>query len=89
MGWSRCAVHADAGRGRCHGQNTSASRRQRQYPALLGSVKHSDAHFVSAARGLGKYAVLTFLALCKLCVMLCHPRKDIDALSYINDLAIQ
>ena len=57
--------------------------------ALLGSVKHSEAHFVSAARGLGKYAVLTFLALCKLCVMLCHPRKDIDALSYINDLAIQ
>mgnify|MGYP000088977921 CR=1 len=57
--------------------------------ALLGSVKHSEAHFVSAARSLGKYAILMFLALCKLCVMLCHPRKDIDALSYVNTLAIQ
>ena len=49
--------------------------------ALLGSVKNSEAHFVSAARSLRKYAVLMFLALCKLCVMLCHPRKDIDAFS--------
>ena len=57
--------------------------------ALLGSVKHSEAHFVSAARSLSEYAVLMFLALCKLCVMLCHPRKDIDALSYVNNLAIQ
>ena len=57
--------------------------------ALLGSVKHSEAHFVTPARSLGKYAVLMFLALCKLCVMLCHPRKDIDALSYVNNLAIQ
>ena len=56
---------------------------------LLGSVKHSEAHFVSAARSLRKYAVLMFLALCKLCVMLCHPRKDIDALAYVNNLAIQ
>ena len=57
--------------------------------ALLGSVKHSEAHFASAARSLSEYAVLMFLALCKLCVMLCHPRKDIDALSYVNNLAIQ
>ena len=56
---------------------------------LLGSVKHSEAHFVSAARSLSEYAVLMFLALCKLCVMLCHPRKDIDALPYVNNLAIQ
>ena len=27
--------------------------------------------------------------LCELCVMLCHPRKDIDALADINDFAIQ
>lgn len=27
--------------------------------------------------------------LCELCVMLCHPRKDIDALAYVNNLAIQ
>lgn len=57
--------------------------------ALLGSVKHSEAHFVTPARSLGKYAVLMFLALCKLGIMLCHPRKDIDALSYVNNLAIQ
>ena len=57
--------------------------------ALLGSVKHSEAHFVTTARSLSEYAVLMFLALCKLCVMLCHPRKDIDALSYVNTLAIQ
>ena len=57
--------------------------------ALLGSIKHSEAHFVAAARSLGKYAVLMFLALCKLCVMLCHPCKDIDALSYVNNLSIQ
>ena len=57
--------------------------------ALLGSVKNSEAHFVSAARSLRKYAVLMFLALCKLGVMLCHARKDIDALSYVNNLAIQ
>lgn len=57
--------------------------------ALLGSVKHSETHFVSAARSLSEYAVLMFLALCKLCVLLCHPRKDIDALPYVNNLAIQ
>ena len=57
--------------------------------ALLGSIKHSEAHFVSVARSLSEYAVLMFLALCKLCVMLCHPRKDIDALSYINNFSIQ
>lgn len=57
--------------------------------ALLGSVKNSEAHFVSAARSLSEYAVLMFLALCKLGVMLCHPHKNIDALSYVNNLAIQ
>lgn len=57
--------------------------------ALLGSVKHGEAHFVSAARSLGKYAVLMFSTLCELGVMLCHPHKNIDALSYVNNLAIQ
>ena len=57
--------------------------------ALLGSVKNSEAHFVSAARSLSEYAVLMFLALCKLGVMLCHTHKNIDALSYVNNLAIQ
>lgn len=57
--------------------------------ALLGSVKNSEAHFVSAARSLGKYAVLMFPTLCELRVVLRHPRKDIDALSYVNNLAIQ
>ena len=56
---------------------------------LLGSVKHSEAHFVSAARSLGKYAVLMFPTLCELRVVLRHPHKNIDALSYVNNLAIQ
>lgn len=57
--------------------------------ALLGSVKNSEAHFVSAARSLSEYAVLMFLALCKLGVMLCHPHKNIPAFPDINDFAIQ
>ena len=56
---------------------------------LLGSVKHSEAHFVSAARSLGKYAVLMFPTLCELRIVLRHPHKNIDALSYVNNLAIQ
>ena len=56
---------------------------------LLGSVKHSEAHFVSAARSLGKYAVLVFLALCKLCVVLRHTDKYVCTLSNIDNLTIQ
>ena len=57
--------------------------------ALLGSVKHSEAHFVSAARSLGKYAVLMFSTLCELRVVLRHPHKNIPAFPDINDFAIQ
>ena len=57
--------------------------------ALLGSVKNSEAHFVSAARSLGKYAVLMFPTLCELRVVLRHPHKNIPAFPDINDFAIQ
>lgn len=56
---------------------------------LLGSVKHSEAHFVSATRSLGKYAVLMFPTLCELRVVLRHPHKNIPAFPDINDFAIQ
>ena len=57
--------------------------------ALLGSVKNSEAHFVSAARSLGKYAVLMFSTLCELRVVLRHPHKNIPAFPDIDDFAIQ
>ena len=55
----------------------------------LRHIPHDAFHAAARLRSLSEYAVLMFLALCKLCVMLCHPRKDIDALSYVNNLAIQ
>lgn len=56
--------------------------------ALLGSVKHSETHFVSAARSLSEYAVLMFPTLCELRVVLRHPHKNIPAFPDINNLTI-